>query len=76
MADQTPRIRVQCTLEMPETLLFPFLRLLRQWEGRQDDVHMQIAVTTPVSYTTAELAAFLCTLDPPLAHIETRPRED
>ena len=75
MADQTPRIRVQCTLEMPETLLLPFLHLIRAWEAGEQDVRVQIA-STPVSYTTEELAAFLRTLDPPLAQITTRPRED
>lgn len=74
MPDPTQKIRVQCTLEMPETLLFPFLHLLRSWEAAQHDVHVQIA-STPVSYTTEELAAFLRTLDPPLGLITTRPRE-
>jgi hypothetical protein len=76
VADETTRIRVQCTLDMPEGLFFPFLRLIRRWEADQQDVHVRIGTTTPVSYTTEELAAMLRRLEPPLTQIRTVTRED
>lgn len=74
MADPTKRLQVYCLVELPEPLLFPFLRLLRQWEGRQaQEVHLAIDVRTHTSYTTAELRQFLTTLDPPMHVVDTRP---
>ena len=56
-----------------ETRLFTFLRLLRQWEGSQEGVHLTIDVTTEVSYTTEELRTFLASIDPPLEVIVSQP---
>lgn len=69
-----PRLTLHCTLEMPEPVLFPFLRLLRHWEARQADVHVRLAVTTTTSYTTEELTAFLRSLDPPLERSVRQPQ--